>query len=169
MDTVAQQTTTGESSGQEKKMGDDSTNGEADSMTKKPKPPDQETIEEEPSGRKGFKFGRLKEEISFQDNALEFDDSSFIIANPAYQEENHHLQKQAEIIKQEQTDKFNPTSRDHQLQQGGGIVNHMYQEGMDASPQAEEEKKQEVLDEMTASNDCKVETDERLASLLKIF
>ncbi|XP_063858814.1 uncharacterized protein LOC135099972 isoform X2 [Scylla paramamosain] len=164
MDTVVQQTTTGESSGQEKTTGDGNTNGTADSMTKRPKSPDQGNNEEEPSGRKGFKFGRLKEETSFQDDTPEFDDSSVIIANPAYQEENHHLQKQAEIIKQEQADKFSPTSQDHKLRQGGGIVNCMYQDGVDASHQwqEEEEKKQEVLDEMTASDDCKAETDESL-------
>ena len=169
METVAEQsageqTSSGEPSSQEKATGDGGTSGTEDNIMKRAKLPGQGTSKEEPSGRKGFKFGRLREETSFQVNTAELDDSSVIIANPAFQDENNQVQKQVDAIKQEQADKFSLSSQNQKLTQGGGIVNQMYQEGVDAPHQwqEDEERNQEVLDDVTVSDDCKVETDERL-------
>lgn len=168
MDTVAEQTMTGGPSNQEQVTGDGGTTSRTVDSIMKAKPPDQGTNKEEPSGRKGFKFGKLREETSFQGNAAELEDSSVIIANPAYQEENNQIQKQVEMIKQEQADEFSLSSQDQKFTQGGGIVNRMYQDEVDAPHQwqEDEERNQEVLDEVTC-DDCKVETDERLVFTLQ--
>lgn len=168
MDSVAEQTVTEEASNQEQAPSNgDTTSGTVDSIMKRAKPPDQVTNREEPSGRKGFKFGRLREETSFQGNAAELEDPSVIIANPAYQEENHQIQKQAEVIKQEQADIL--SAQDQKFTQGGGIVNRMYQDEVDAAHQwqEDEERNQEVLDEVTC-DDSKAETDERLVLALQL-
>lgn len=167
METVSDQTKTKESSSPEQKPVDTSSpNGKAESSECREESQVQGTNNDQlgnHNGKKGFKFGRLKEEVSFQGNAVELQDSSVIIANPAYQEDNHKVKKKAKVRKQAQADKLSLSSHDQKFTQGGGIINKMYQEEAD-TPQPkdeDEEKNQEVLDNTTTDDSCQVETDDR--------
>lgn len=163
MDTVVGPSTSMESSSQEQETVDSSTpNGKAESPAEMDESQGPGTNDEATSGRKAFKFGRLKEEASLQSSAAELEDSSVIIANPAYLEGSRKKQKRAGGRKKEQVDKLSLSSPDQKFSQGGGIINRMYQE--EDSPQhkdEEEESNQEVLDDKTTADDCNVENDER--------
>lgn len=162
MDTMAGPTTSREPSGQEREPVDRSTtDGKAEMPPESEEPQGQGTNEEGTSGRKGFKFGRLKEEMNFQSTASELEDPSVIIANPAYLEGNHKKQKKGAVRKPEQVDKLGLSSHDQEFTQGGGIINRMYQEGEDPQHKDEEDGNQEVLDDMKTNDDSKVESDER--------
>ncbi|XP_050716963.1 uncharacterized protein LOC126998850 [Eriocheir sinensis] len=164
MDTMTGQTTAREPSGQEQEAVDRSTpDGKAESSAEREEPQSRGTNNEVSSGKKGFKFERLKEDVSFQSNAADLEDPSVIIANPAYQEEIHKRKKKGGVKKQEQVDKLDLSSHDQTFTQGGGIINRMYQEGAD-TPQHknEEENNQEVLDDVKTAEDSKLENDESL-------
>ncbi|KAG0711156.1 hypothetical protein GWK47_021212 [Chionoecetes opilio] len=160
METVAEQMTGGSTS-QGQVAGDGgTTSGTLDSIVRRAKAPDQGNTVEERSGRKGFKFGRLREETSFHINSSDLDDPSVIIANPAYQEDNYQIQKEFGM-KKEQSDRLSLSSQDPKLSQGGGIVNRMFDEGLDVPPQwqQEEEGNQEVLEEAAPGDDGKGDSD----------
>lgn len=166
MDTMTGQTTARESSGQEQEAVDGSTpDGKAESSAEREETQSQGTNDEVSSGKKGFKFERLKEDVCFQSNATDLEDPSVIIANPAYQEEIHKSKKK--VKNQEQVDKLDLSSHDQKFTQGGGIINRMYREGADTSQQKdEEEKNQEVLDDVKTADDGKLENDERWGNVV---
>lgn len=161
MDTITSQTSTKEPSGQEQEIADVGTSsGKTESSSKGEELQDQETNIEVTAG-KGFKFGRLKEEMKCQNN-VELEDPSVIIANPAFKEEKRKIPKKAGR-KQERVDKLRMSSHDPKFTQGGGIINRMYQDGLDTPKHKDEgdDTNQEVVDEITTADDCKLENDER--------
>lgn len=163
MDTVVGPTTSRESSSPEQETVDSSTpNGKAESPAEREESQGQGTSDEATSGKKGFRFGRLKEEASLQSSTTDLEDPSVIIANPAYLEGSRKKQKRAGGRKKEQVDDLSLSSSDQKFSQGGGIINRMYQE--EDSPQhrnEEEERNQEVLDDKTTADDGNAENDER--------
>lgn len=162
MDTMTGQTTAREPSGQEQEAVKSTPNNTPETFAEREEPKNQGTNDEASSGKRGFKFERLKEDVSFQSNAADLEDPSVIIANPAYQEEIHKRKKKGGIKKQEEVDKLDLSSHDQKFTQGGGIINRMYQEGADPpQDKDEEEKNQEVLNDQRSADDGKLENDER--------
>lgn len=161
METMTSPTSTREASSLEQDTVDTRTpNSKAECSAKREETEEQGTSNDVATGRKGFKFGRLQEEVSFQSNFAELEDPSVIIANPAYQEDNHKSKKKGGGRKREQRDKLNLSSQDQKFTRGGGIVNRVYQE-VDIPHDKDEERNQEVLDNVAAVEDNNVENDER--------
>ncbi|KAG7161000.1 hypothetical protein Hamer_G007792 [Homarus americanus] len=92
----------------------------------------EEASEQHRKGKKGFKFGRLKEEpVNFCNGSPGLKGMAVVIGNPAYQEESKQAQEEDKIKEkvQEQSLNVDPSVEDSQFIVGNGKVNGMYSEG----------------------------------------